>query len=206
MPAARSQDADRWSSTRIACCRATRRSVRLPGCSTGRSPSCRSCRRTAIPIRTGSRPTSHGATPRSSCSRPTITCSACYSARASRWRRWACRRGPAHRPSTRARHGAPSPPITICSGARRRACGSTMPSRRFSASTSGSTPRPPTFAMTASASSWRLPRSARARCSTVSASRCWRPPTAPRRTCLRIMPSGRRAGRAGSSPPIAPMA
>ncbi len=67
--------------------------------------------------------------------------SACSTARACRWRSWACRPRTAARPRpTAARSGRSSLSIIICSAARRRRCGSTGCSPNASASTNGSRP------------------------------------------------------------------
>ena len=82
----------------------------------------------------------------------------------------------------RAPPGACSRSTTTCSAARRRVSGSTMSSRRCSASTCGSTPRPRTTTTTPSTRRWRRRTSGRARCSSASASRCSPPPKAPTRS------------------------
>ena len=75
-----------------------------------RSPTCRSSARTATPTRPGSPRTGRSPIRRASSSPPTITCSACSTARASRRRRSACRGSTAARSRrTRARSGAASP-------------------------------------------------------------------------------------------------
>ena len=106
-----------------------------------RSATCRSSRRTATPIRAGSPRTSRFPTRRASSSCPTTTSSACSTARACGSRSSASRAATAARSSRSARRsGGCSPRTTTCSAARRRGSGSTMSSRRCSASRCGSRP------------------------------------------------------------------
>ena len=99
--------------------------------------------------------------------------------------------------STRARSGDASPKTIISSAARRRACGSTMCSRRSSVSRSGSHPRTPTSTSTASPRRWRRRSFVRALCSSASTSRRSPPPTVRSTPSLRMKKSAHPAGGEG---------
>ena len=161
----------------MCCSRPTPGRAPSPGACMPRSASCRSSARTGIPTRPGSRATRRSPIPRRCWWCPTIMSPACSTARVFRWKRSACPVATAVRPSRiRARSGACLRRIGRCSARRRRGSGSSIRSPPCSTSTRRSAPPTRMPSMTGSPSAWRSRPIARARCSSASTSRCWRPP------------------------------